>query len=119
TTSPAAIQLQGRHMVAVSAGRAVIARESELQLLTPTTVHFLGYQTLTPQIAAAGPEDKLLLAGVQGAVLLDADLREVSRPNLGLKENTSVADAEWVGGDSWLVESSKTNGKLQLAVVNS
>lgn len=107
-----------RAQLAAGGGRAILGREGELVLLTPTTTHFLGYQTLAPQVTAPGPAGQLLVAGVQGAVMLDASLREVSRPNLGLKENTPLAAAEWVGNDSWLVESSKTNGKLQLAIVN-
>jgi len=120
-TAPAAIQpVRQRHLLAIADGRAILPREGELMLLTQTTTHYLGYQTLSPQITAPGPDGKLLLAGVQGAVLLDASLKEVSRPNLGVKERTQIAAVEWVGGDNWLVESGfEINNNLQLAIVNT
>ncbi len=110
---------QQRHLLTAGGGLAILPRDGELMLMTPTDTKFLGYQTLSPQVTAPGPDGKLLVVSHPGAVMLDANLRETaSKPLLGLASNAHVAALEWVGGDDWLVESTDGGAKLQIALHN-
>jgi hypothetical protein len=106
------------NVLAVAGGQAVLPTNGELMLLTPTATQFLGYGTLAPQFATAGPDGKLLVVGASSNVLLDAKLEEVGTPHLGIVAPAKIAAVLWVGGDEYLVESAGSDQKLKLAIAN-
>jgi hypothetical protein len=106
-------------LLAVGGGKVIAPRaSSDLLLTTPSTTEFLGYDTLAPQLAAAGPDGTLLLVDKQTSVLLGANLRQSSTAPLTISKGGSIADVELVGGTTWLVQSLASGGKQQLALVD-
>lgn len=106
------------NILAAAGGQAVMPSNGELMLLTPTATQFLGYGTLAPQMATAGPDGKLLVVGASSNVLLDAKLAEVGTPHLGIAAPTKIAAVTWLGGDDYLVESAGPDQKLKIAIAN-
>jgi hypothetical protein len=108
-----------RSLLAVGGGVAITGADAELVLATPTSVHYLGYELLTPAVAAAGPKGQLLIGLNDTFAMLDSQLHATSTPSLGLPAASTVAYIAWLGGDDWLVEASKiADGSTSLSLVD-
>lgn len=120
--SPNMPQARQRELIAAGGGRAVLPSNGELMLITPAETKFLGYETLAPRVAEAGPNGQLLVGMGSSVHLLDASLKSVATPPMVTSGNalarTPLAEMEWVGGDEWLVESVRIDGKVDVALVN-
>jgi len=113
------VQTGDRPLIGVGGGVAVTAADAELVIATPTAVHYLGYELLTPAVAAAGPKGQLLIGLNDTFAMLDSRLHATATPSLGLPAASTVAYLAWLGGDDWLVEASKiADGSTSLSLVD-
>ncbi|HEV7558658.1 MAG TPA: hypothetical protein VGO00_24475 [Kofleriaceae bacterium] len=113
------VQTGERSLIGVGGGVAVTAADAELVIATPTAVHYLGYELLTPAVAAAGPKGQLMIGLNDTFAMLDSHLHATTTPSLGLPAASTVAYIAWLGGDDWLVEASKiADGSTSLSLVD-
>jgi len=107
-------------LLGVAGGHAVSALNGELTIATPTKIEFLGYELESPAVAAVAPQGQLMIGVGDTFALLDRDLRAVAKPELGVLPTSAVSELRWVGGDDWLVESSRiSDGMTTLALVDA
>lgn len=107
-------------MLGVVAGRAISALNGELMIATPTKIEYLGYELESPAVAAVAPKGQLVIGVGDSFALLDQDLRAVATPSLGVLPTSAVSELRWLGGDDWLVESSRiSDGITTLALVDA
>jgi hypothetical protein len=97
-------------------GRAVTAMNGELAIATPTSTHYLGYDTVAPRIAEVGRDGHLLVGVADHLLLLDRDLRVKATP---LPSFTgTAAELRWLGEGDWLLESSSPqDATLQIQLI--
>lgn len=106
-------------LIAAGGGHAVSAINGELMIATPTKIEYLGYDLESPAVAAVAPKGELMIGVGDTFALLDANLRAVASPSLGVLPTSAVSELKWVGGDDWLVESSRiSDGMTTLALVD-
>lgn len=106
-------------MLGVGGGRAVSALNGELMIATPTKIEYLGYELESPAVAAVAPKGQLMIGVGDTFALLDQDLRAIAKPELGVLPTSAVSELRWVGGDDWLVESSRiSDGMTTLTLVD-
>ncbi|MBL0213796.1 MAG: hypothetical protein IPQ07_07930 [Myxococcales bacterium] len=107
-------------LLAAGGGHAVGAMNGELMIATPTKIEYLGYDLESPAVAAVAPKGQLMIGVGDTFALLDANLRAVASPELGVLPTSAVSELKWVGGDDWLVESSRiSDGMTTLALVDA
>ncbi len=107
-------------LLAAGGGHAVGAMNGELMIATPTKIEYLGYDLESPSVAAVAPKGQLMIGVGDTFALLDANLRAVASPELGVLPTSAVSELKWVGGDDWLVESSRiSDGMTTLALVDT
>jgi hypothetical protein len=105
--------------MAMAPGRAIIAREGELELVTPADIHYLGYELESPSVAAAAPHGGLVIGLNETFALLDASLHAVAPADVLVTKDTRVAELHWLGENDWLVEaSSQTDGSTSLSLID-
>ena len=106
-------------LLGVAGGHAVSALNGELMVATPTKIEYLGYELESPAVAAVAPKGQLMIGVGDTFALLDQDLRAIARPELGVLPTSAVSELRWIGGDDWLVESSRiSDGMTSLALVD-
>lgn len=116
----APVNLADAGMLGVAAGRAISALNGELMIATPTKIQYLGYELESPAVAAVAPKGQLMIGVGDSFALLDQDLRAVATPQLGVLPTSAVSELRWLGGDDWLVESSRiSDGSTTLALVDA
>lgn len=116
---PVVNNLSETGMIAAGGGHAVGAINGELMIATPTKLEYLGYDLGSPAVAAVAPNGALMIGVGDTFALLDTNLRAVGSPNLGVLATSAVSELRWVGGDDWLVESSRiSDGITTLAVTD-
>ena len=116
---PGVNNLSDTGMIAAGGGHAVGAINGELMIATPTKIEYLGYDLESPAVAAVAPNGQLMIGVGDTFALLDANLRAVGSPNLGVLATSAVSELRWVGGDDWLVESSRiSDGITTLALTD-
>ena len=107
-------------LLAVGGGRAVAGFNGELMIATPTKIEYLGYDLQSPAVAAAAPNGQLMIGVGDTFALLDKDLKMVASPSLGVVSTSAVSELKWLGGNDWLVESSRiSDGITTLAMVDT
>lgn len=107
--------------LAIGGGWAIAVHHNELVLASPARTRYLGYQLASPSVVSGAPSGGLLLGLGSTFAQLDATLT-ASRtpPDLMIPDGSSVSDLRWLGGDEWLVESSRTNdGVSAIALVDT
>jgi hypothetical protein len=107
-----------RDLLAAGHGGAIWPSNGELMLVTPTETKFLGYQTLAPRLAQAGPDGGVMLDMANAFHLLDKDLHVVGKPWLA-RAGAATSEMQWLGGSDWLVESGTSDGKSEIALVDA
>ncbi len=106
-------------MIAAGGGHAIGAINGELMIATPTKVEYLGYDLESPAVAAVAAKGQLMIGVGDTFALLDPSLRAVGSPDLGVLPTSAVSELRWVGGDDWLVESSRiSDGMTTLALTD-
>ena len=106
--------------LAVGGGHAVAAINGELSIATPTKIEYLGYELEAPAVAAVAPKGQLMIGVGDTFALLDGSLHAVASPELGVLPTSAVSELRWLGGDDWLVESSRiSDGMTTLALVDA
>ncbi|CAN5765814.1 hypothetical protein BH11MYX3_BH11MYX3_18230 [soil metagenome] len=106
-------------MIGAGGGHAIGAINGELMIATPTKIEYLGYDLESPAVAAVAPKGQLMIGVGDTFALLDPDLRAVGSPDLGVLATSAVSELRWVGGDDWLVESSRiSDGMTTLALTD-
>nr|MBA3458544.1 hypothetical protein [Deltaproteobacteria bacterium] len=107
-------------LLGVGGGRAIGTINGELMIATPTKIEYLGYELESPAVAAAAPRGELVIGVGDTFALLDRDLKLVSSPDLGVASTSAVSELRWLGGDDWLVESSRiSDGITTLTLVDT
>jgi hypothetical protein len=107
--------------LAIGGGRTIGAHDSQLVISTPGTNHYLGYQLPSPAVASAAPSGGLLLGLGTTFALLDPTLvASRTAPDLMIPGGSTVADLRWLGGDEWVVESSRAkDGVSAISLVDT
>jgi hypothetical protein len=91
------------HVLSIGGGRAVMAADRELMLVTPDGTHsYLGYGAAAPTRAAYGAPGELALGAGNRLVTVDSTLH--ARHARTVERAGEIAQLRWLGGGDWLVE---------------
>ncbi|MDX2090947.1 MAG: hypothetical protein SFX73_24015 [Kofleriaceae bacterium] len=106
-------------ILAVGAGRAIIAAGNELMFSYPNApAQYLGYDLETPGVMTFGPEGNLLVGAGSRFLVLDDALRTLATPSLGVTNGSAAAFVRWLGGDDWLLEHmNASDGTAEVRIV--
>ena len=109
----------GAVVLATGGGRAVSKRNGELVLQTPLDNQFLGYGLVSPTVAAAGPDGKLVIGLGDAFSSLGADLH-ADATVFPIPPNVNVYQVRWLGNADWAAEVSQlSDGATSVVMIST
>lgn len=116
---PSTPALRQRQLLAAGGGVAIWPTHGELMLMTPNETRFLGYDTLSPRVVHPAADGGMVLGAATSFHTLDAALRMTGPVELRAQSLVAQAtELQWLGGSDWLVQTSVSSGRAELALVD-
>lgn len=104
----------------LAGGRAVGAVHGELVIASPDRTEFLGYELTSLPVTSAAPNGGVLIGTGETVALLDPQLVATSPLDLRVPAGADLADARWLGGTQWLVQTmTRADGLTSVALVDT